>query len=430
MRPVASRLVLAFLISISPIAAVPVLAGHTPTFGYIVVLRGGPASLNPAGVANEHAAHFGVTPAFVYTHALHGYAARMSAAAATAIASDPRVLFVAPDRPVTAFGDPTTSQVLPTGIDRIDADRSSTRSGDGRGSVNINVAVLDTGIDAAHPDLNVVGGTSCRNGALDVRHGTHVAGTIGALDNSIGVVGVAPGARLWSVRVLNKGGGTDADVICGIDWVTGTRTDGDPSNDIAVANMSLGGKGSDDGNCGLSNKDAMHLAICNSVAAGVTYVVAAGNSGTDIQGETPAAYDEVLTVTAVADFDGKPGAAAASTCFTADDDTRAFFSNFATLAGDIAHTIAAPGVCILSTFPGDQYGIGVGTSMAAPHVAGTVALCIAAGECTGTPAQIIHRVLADAATFNEANPSYGFLGDPLRSDVGKDYGYLIRAAAY
>lgn len=106
-------------------------------------------------------------------------------------------------------------------------------------------------------------------------HGTHVAGTIGARYNGSGVVGVAPGIRLYSVRVLNNAGsGSTASVVCGIDWVTKNAA----KLAIKVANMSLGGGGSDDGNCGNTNNDAMHKAICSSVAAGVTYVVAAGTA--------------------------------------------------------------------------------------------------------------------------------------------------------
>jgi len=116
-----------------------------------------------------------------------------------------------------------------------------------------------------------------------------VAGTIGALDNTSGVVGMAPGARLWPVKVLNAAGsGFTSDVICGIDYVTAN------AGAIEVANMSLGGGGSDDGNCGQTNDDAQHEAICASVAVGVSYVVAAGNDSENASNSTPAAYDEVI----------------------------------------------------------------------------------------------------------------------------------------
>src|SRR4029079_7039677 len=121
-----------------------------------------------------------------------------------------------------------------------------------------------------------------------------------------------------------------ANLICGIDWVTATRSDAERSNDIAVVNMSIGGKGADDGNCGLTNKDALHLAFCKSVAAGVTYAVAAGNESDDLAAHVPAAYNEVLAVTAMADYDGIPGGRDPNLCYgdpAFADDKFAFFSN-------------------------------------------------------------------------------------------------------
>jgi subtilisin family serine protease len=237
---------------------------------------------------------------------------RLSSTALALIKADSRVRFVLTDRTATL-----TAQTLPTGVDRIDGDLSSTRSGNGSGSVPINVAVLDTGIDLDHPDLNVVGGKNCGADAdpsFDddhYGHGTHVAGIIGAKDNGQGVVGVAPGARLWAVRVLSAiGQGSTATALCGVDFVTSTRTDSDATNNIAVGNMSLGFFGpkvGDDGNCGLTNHEVLHLAICRSVAAGVNWVVAAGNAARDFQHDIPASYSEVLTVTAMADFNGRPG---------------------------------------------------------------------------------------------------------------------------
>ena len=189
--------------------------------------------------------------------------------------------------------------------------------------VDVDVAVIDTGVDLDHPDLNVnpAGAKNCTVfglGSADDHngHGSHVAGTIGALDNTTGVVGVAPGARIWPVKVLNAAGsGLNSDVICGIDYVAAH------ADEIEVANMSLGGGGEDDGNCGATNDDAMHAAICETVAHGVTFVVAAGNDSADASTSTPAAYDEVITVSALADFNGQPGGGAPSTCRADQDDT-------------------------------------------------------------------------------------------------------------
>jgi len=413
------------LLALAAVLGAPASGG--PAAGnYIVVLQ---KSAPLESVLAQHESLGGVEVEHTYRDALNGYAAKLSPQALAAVRSDPRVAFVSPDRVVHV-----TAQTLPTGINRIDGDTSSTRSGDGTGSVNVNVAVVDTGIDSTHPDLNVVGGQGCAPGVgtLDGNgHGSHVSGTIAAKDDANGVVGVVPGARLYAVKVLNDAGvGLTSDIVCGIDWVTSTRTDIDPTNNIAVANMSLGGSGSDDGNCGRSNGDAEHLALCNSVSAGVTWVVAAGNDGVDYRSFTPAAYDEVLTVTAVADFNGQPGGGAASTCRSDTDDQYASFSNFATLAADQNHTIAAPGVCIYSTYMLGMYNTLSGTSMASPHMTGTVALCIATGSCTGTPSQIIAKMRSDAQSYNQANPGYGFNGDPGHPVGGRYYGYLTRAGAY
>jgi subtilisin family serine protease len=373
--------------TVTAVAAAATTGGASS--GYIVMLRG---TADSSSVAAEHARAHGAAVGHVYRHAIHGYSATMNATAAARISRDARVLLVQQDGIITI-----AAQTLPTGINRVDAELSPTARINGVDErVDVDVAVIDTGIDLDHPDLNVytAGARNCSTGrsANDGNgHGTHVAGTIGALDNDTGVVGVTPGARVWPVRVLNNAGsGSFADVICGIDYVTAH------ANEIEVANMSLGGSGSDSA-CG-SNTDALHEAICRSVAAGVTYVVAAGNESDNTANHVPAAYDEVITVSALADFNGLPGGGGAPTCRSDVDDTFADFSNF---GADV--DLIAPGVCILSTWKRGGYNTISGTSMATPHVSGGAAL-YKATHPSASPASV-KSALQAAGTTNWIWPS-------------------------
>ena len=361
---------------------------------YIVVLHD---TADARAVAPAQASRFGFDLGHVYTSALQGYSATMSPAVAEALEALPAVRWVQEDRRVSI-----DAQTTPTGINRANADASPTAAINGVDQrVNVDVAVIDTGADLSHPDLNInrAGAKNCSLGAVNANdlngHGTHVSGTIGAIDNANGVVGMAPGARIWPVKVLtDAGSGLNSDVICGIDYVTAN------ASQIEVANMSLGGAGSDDGNCGNTNQDAMHKAICRSVAAGITYAVAAGNDSENASNSTPAAYDEVITVSALADFNGLPGGGAPSTCRSDVDDTFASFSNF---GSDV--DIIAPGVCINSTWMLGGYNTISGTSMASPHVAGGAAL-YKATHPTATPAAV-KAALQAAGTLDWNNSDDG-----------------------
>lgn len=423
-------------------AAAPASAAE-PAQSYIVVLKDGTGDAGAVAAAQQ--GKFGFHASNVYRSAVSGYAGTMTASQANRLATDPSVDFVTLSRHFQEPEEPATpnTEVAPLWWQRIggdpDAAKDAVRAGTGNDNA-VNVAVIDSGIDGNHPDLNVQGGIDCSSGQpveetpVDVLgHGTSVAGVIGARNNGTGIIGTAPGTPLWSVRVVSPGGAiTEASLICAIDWVTSTHKDDDPSNDIDVANISIGGPGSDTPNCG-KGTDPMHYAICRSVRAGVAYAVAAGNSATNLAGTVPAAYHEVLTATAMADFDGKPNGLAPSLCghdnwrtIGQRDDQPAVFSNFAVSQRDREHTVAAPGVCILSTVRGGGYGVNHGTSFSSPAVAGAMALCISEGACQGSGAEVTQQFLDSAESYNTRHPDFGFGGDPLRPVGAKYFGYLTQ----
>ena len=336
---------------------------------YIVILND---DAEPWSVANEMALERGLAISNVYGNAVNGFSATIPKGQLDKVYSDSRVKYIEQDAIVTIYkkptdkpgnggndggGDTTTpSQITPTGISLIKATTS--------GTVDVNVAVIDTGIDTNHPDLNVVGGENFvfrgKNTFDDGNgHGTHVAGTIAAIDNNQGVIGVVPGANLYSVRVLdNSGSGSYSGVIAGIDWVAAN------ADIIDVANMSLGGSAS----------QAINDAVEAAIMAGVVFVVAAGNETTDACSKSPASAPNVITVSAL---DDRNGALDAS-------DSFASFSNYGSCVD-----MVAPGVYIESTWKGGGYESISGTSMASPHVAGAAALYIANNpDVNLTPAQV------------------------------------------
>lgn len=272
--------------------------------------------------------------------------------------------------PAGALGSVSKAgQQIPTGIQRIGATESRTADIDGidDGRVDVDVALIDTGIDENHPDLNVVGGVN----VYDVRkpnrwddsdgHGTSVAGVIGALDNDEGVVGVAPGARLWSVKASTPRGHMNfISVLRGLEWVE------DNADTIDVVNITAAFLIDNPGGA----EDLRFREALNRVHdAGVTVVVPAGNNADDAGKYAPGAYEEPITVSAFSDTDGEPGGLGADDGPFQDDHFAAVMSNFGA-----AIDISAPGTAVRSTKRGGGYDVSDGTSLAAPHVAGVAAL--------------------------------------------------------
>ena len=293
---------------------------------------------NPGEVAANISRRNDANVGFVYRNAIKGFSATIPNDRVAEVRAAGVVDYVERDGTVK-----TTAQTLPWGIDRVDADISSTRAGNGSGAVsNVNAYVIDTGIDTRHADLTVTrhvnfagGKNSDCNG-----HGTHVAGTVAAEDNTADVVGVSPGAPLTGVKVLGcNGSGSTSGVIAGVDWVTAN------AKKPAVANMSLGG--------GIST--ALDDAVKRSASSGVFYSLAAGNESIDACLTSPAragTSNGVMTTAA-----------------TDRNNQEATFSNFGSCVD-----VWAPGVSILSTKRGGGTTTLSGTSMAAPHVGGTGAL--------------------------------------------------------
>ena len=347
--------VFAALVFVLPLSALG--AGAPRADRYIVVLKN---AVDSNAVANLHAERYGASVEHVWSSALHGYSAVIPNDRVAALRADQNVAYVELDGTAT-----TATQTLPWGIDKIDADVSSTLAGNGSGAIsNVDAYVIDTGIDTSHPDLNVVEFRQYANGPpRDCNgHGTHVAGTIGARDDAAGVVGVAPGIRLHAIKVLNcAGSGSWSDVISGINYVAATTAR------PAVANMSLGGP---------QNK-AVDDAVKGAVAKGVFFGVAAGNDGGDACGHSPAAAGTTSGVDTVAATDSS--------------DTEASWSNYGNCVD-----IWAPGVSIYSTYKSGSYATLSGTSMATPHVVGGAALYLSS-HTTASPGAV-ETALRNAAT--------------------------------
>lgn len=373
-REMSSRMMLAGVLTLT--LGVVALAGTAPAARfpdrppmhgrYIVVFKD--SVDHPEDVARSQTARHNGELGFVYRYVLRGYSAHLPEQAIAAIARDPRVAYIEPDSRIRA-----AAQTVPTGIRRTFASSNPYLGINGIEDLqaNVDVAVIDQGVEY-HADLNVFRRTNCfyarrateciEGSVAPGPHGTHVAGIIGAKDNSFGVTGIAPGARLWSIQVLDPytNEGWLAGYIAAIEWVTLH------AGDIEVANSSIRYES--------TYEAALTTAMENSIRAGVVHVVAAGNQREPV-GHVPANIPDVITVSAIADYDGRPGEATffipyeCQYVYEGFDDRTYTRSNYGWRVD-----IAAPGVCIYSTLPNGQYGYDSGTSMAAPYVAGAAAL--------------------------------------------------------
>lgn len=320
--------------------------------------------------------------------------------AAQKLADDPDVASVTQNGKVTAHAQAPLS-ALP-GIDRVDADTSSQRSGNGSGALPLpGVAHLDTGVPRTNTDLTLLAGYNCTSspyGYSDVNgHGSHTAGTSIAQDDADGVVGTDPGAYFVGIKVLGDDGvGTWDQTLCGINAENIYSYYGYAK----VANYSIGAPAgfTIHNDCGVTDNDPVHKAFCASARApyNVVWVVSAGNDAADTSGVRPAGYDDaVITVSALTDSDGQPGGLGAPpACRPGEqDDTFAAFSNHGS-----AVDLGAPGVCVLSMWWDGSTRVLSGTSMAAPHVTGAAAL---------------YRSKNPSATFAQVRDALKAQGEPL-----------------
>ncbi|MCP9211534.1 S8 family serine peptidase, partial [Streptomyces cucumeris] len=348
---------------------------------YIVVLKDS-AAADPTSVVEGMN---GVSVASVYRSTVQGFSAKLTPEAVHALRTDPKVAYVERDgvgrAPVEKADRPgseaVAGQQLPNGVKRVGATQNKAlKIGDGVDQrVDVDVAVLDTGIDKSHPDLNVVRSVNCsgvqecedNSGADGDGHGSNVAGVIGGLDNKTGYTGVAPGARLWSLKILNdEGSGSSSELVAGLDWVTAH------ADKIEVANISAG---YDD------SSNAVKDAVDRAVAKGIVVVVSAGNERKDVKDakyHTPADVPDAITVSALSDGDGKPGGKGSfGWCNkkNRNKDDSLWIDHVNGGGSDFGPgvDIAAPGDCIQSTFKNGEYSNYSGTSQAAPHVAGAAA---------------------------------------------------------
>jgi subtilisin len=359
-------------------------------------------------------------------------AARAEARSRTFLERHPDVLSVVPDRDVEKLGKPTASgsataaQVVPAGVMRVGAQPGAVAlTGAG-----VGVAIVDTGIDFQHGDLKAAVAAACFTAYAtcqdDEGHGTHVAGIVSAANNTIDVVGVAPGSTLYAIKVLDgRGRGTDSTIMAGLDWIADHAALVSPA--IRVVNMSLGRRGT------LGDNPALRASVQAVVGVGVTVVVAAGNDSTlEVSEQVPATYPEVVAVASTTATAGSsacgghpsPVVGGTASYFTTD-------GAFDSVTG-IGVTVSAPGedrediskscflksVGILSTRLGGGTVRMSGTSMAAPHVTGVVALMAEQSAVTPDDARQRLRLGGDALDVAPLDsPASGYSFDGVREGI-------------
>jgi subtilisin len=356
---------------------------------------------------------------FAYGSAFFGFSASVTEGRLSALRNNPNVESVEFDgekyinkgKPGSGGGTPSP-QVMPWGISRTGAD---TNSNEGSG---VHVYVLDTGLDSDHADLagNIGNGMAfenCKGQSCntswddDHGHGTHVGGTIGAIDNSQDVVGMASQVTLHAGKICtSRGSCPNSSTIAALDWVT---SEVNARGEAAVVNMSIGGGGSVTGSCtnnGFIGNDAYHEAICNARNAGVVVVVAAGNDSDNAANYTPAGYaDTVITVSSARE----------------GDDWNSF-SNWGnqsaswTSNNSAPVAIAAPGGNILSLRAGGGTTTMSGTSMASPHVAGAAALYLASNPQPANGSAFVNTRAALLQSAESTNSFNNTSGDPHTED--------------
>lgn len=385
---------------------------------YIVVLKN--SVDDPGAVGRAQLARLGGQLGFVYRYAPIGYSATLSDDGARQLRRDPLVRAV---RPNHVGEDALAAQTPSTGIKRVFAFGNKALQIDEKVNFvpNADVAVLDGGFKV-ESDLNVVKRTycnevekvaKCKDGEGDDEadgHGTGVASVAGAVDNTEGVVGVAPGVRLWSVKVFDPNV-TEAEIVAGINYVIAH------ASEIEVLNMSI--------ECMAlpCTRTAASEAISKAVEAGVIVVVAAGNLAKDAAGSAYASHADVIAVSGIADYDGTFGAAAASwwwpSCNPAkqvgdtekrgEDDDLYTKSNFGKVID-----IAAPAVCLRSLAVGGGLTFNTGTSFAAPEVSGAAAILAAQSNPNSKKdVETIRTTILNAGNFNWHDTSSDGVKEPL-----------------